>query len=178
MPYYDDKVNWAYMAICKEKELAQSDDGKAIISDNGSAIVYFSNNETPLEVPVTLTNLVSFFQGMGLRYNDGQGTQDIVTFLGADFIEDMQLKCKIQKSDDSVILVDLETLNFIDNPDIALIPQTLADYVCKSENIEPLQMEHIMHPKTFLPLQEKMMSYHTRTSLAIPKANCYGKYKK
>ena len=170
MPYYDDKVNWAYTAISKDKELAQSDDAKAIISDNGSAIVYVSDNEISLEVPVTLTNLVSFFQGMGLRYNDGQGTRDIVTFLGADFIEDMQLKCKIQKSDDSVILVDLETLNFIDNPDIALIPQTLADYVCKSENIEPLQMEHIMHPKTFLPLQEKMMSYHTRLHhLQFPK---------
>ncbi len=149
------------MAISKDKELAQSDDGKAIISDNGSAIVYVSNNEIFLEVSVTLTNLVSFFQGMRLCYNDGQRTQDIVTFLGADFIEDMQLKCKIQKSDDLVILVKLETLNFIDNLDIASIPQTSEDYVCQSENIEPSQMEHIMHPKTLLPLQKEMMSYHT-----------------
>jgi hypothetical protein len=83
MPYYDDKVNWAYTAISKDKELAQSDDGKAIISDNGSAIVYVSNNEISLEVPMTLTNLVSFFQGMRLHYNDSQGTQDIVTFSGS-----------------------------------------------------------------------------------------------
>jgi hypothetical protein len=107
---------------------------------------------------------------MRLCYNDGQGTQDKVTFLGADFIEDMQLKCKIQKSDDLVILVNLETLNFIDNLDIASIPQTSADYLRESENIEPSQMEHIMHPKTLLPLQEEMMSYHTRLHhLPFPK---------
>jgi hypothetical protein len=41
----------------------------------------------------------------------------------------MQLKCKIRKSDESEILVDLETLNFIENPDIASIPQTSEDYV-------------------------------------------------
>jgi hypothetical protein len=81
----------------------------------------------------------------------------------------MQLKCKIQKSDDSVILVNLETLN-IDNLDIASIPQTSADYVCKSENIEPLQMEHIIHPKTLSPLQKEMMSYHTQLyHLPFPK---------
>jgi hypothetical protein len=62
-------------AISKDKELAQSDDAKAIISDNGSAIVYVSDNEISLEVPVTFTNLVSFFQGMRLRYNYGQGVK-------------------------------------------------------------------------------------------------------
>ncbi len=42
---------------------------------------------------------------MRLGYNDGQGTLDIVTFLvGADFIDDVQLKCKIRKSDHSEIL--------------------------------------------------------------------------
>ncbi len=56
---------------------------------------------------------------MRLRYNDGQGTRDIVTFLRADFIDGMQLKCKVQKSDESEILINLETLNFIENPDIA-----------------------------------------------------------
>ncbi len=75
---------------------------------------------------------------MGLCYNDGHGTQDIVTFLGADFIDGMQLKFKIQKSDESEILVDLETLNIIENPDVASIPQTSADYIRKSELITPL----------------------------------------
>jgi len=64
-----------------------------------------------------------------LCYNDGQGTRDIVTFLGADFVDGIHLKCKIRKSDESETLVDLETLNFIENPDIASIPQTSEDYV-------------------------------------------------
>ncbi len=82
------------------------------------------------DVPLTLTNLVAFLQGMKLRYNDGLGTHVIVTFLGSDFlVKDMRLKCKIKLSNDSVILVDPETLSFIENPDIASIPQTSAEYV-------------------------------------------------
>jgi hypothetical protein len=43
---------------------------------------------------------------MKLKYNDGNGTQDIVTFLGVDFINGMQLKCNIRLLDDSTKLVD------------------------------------------------------------------------
>ena len=112
---------------------------------------------------------------MRFRYNDGEGTRGSVTFLDADFIDGMQLKRRIQKSDESEILVDLETLNFIENPDIATIPQTLADYIHKSELITPSQLEHIMHPKALSPSQEEMMSHHTQfTSLAISEAYCYG----
>ncbi len=85
-----------------------------------------------------------------------------MTFLGADFIDDMQLQCKIQKSNDLVILINLETLNFIENPDIALIPQTSADHICKSEHITPSQLEQILHRKALSPLQEEMMSHHTQ----------------
>ncbi len=64
----------------------------------------------------------------------------------------------------------METLNFIENPDIASIQQTSADYVCKSELITPSQLEHIMHPKALSPLQEEMMSHHTRLHhLPFPK---------
>jgi hypothetical protein len=86
---------------------------------------------------------------------------NIVTFLGAEFIDEMQLKCKIQRSDDLDILVDLETLNVIENPAIASILQTYADYIHESNNIPTLQMEHILHPKALSPLQEEMMSHHT-----------------
>jgi hypothetical protein len=65
---------------------------------------------------------------MKLRYNDGSGTRDIVTFLGADFVENMHLKCKIRLSNNLVILVDIETLNFIENLDIASIPETSEEY--------------------------------------------------
>jgi hypothetical protein len=94
------------MAISKDKKLAQLDDGKAIVSEDGSALVYISDDNISLDIPMTLTNLVSFFQGMCLRYNDGQGTCDIMTFLGSDFLNNMQLQCKIQKSDNSIILVN------------------------------------------------------------------------
>ncbi len=48
------------MAISEDKELAQSNDGKAIVSEDGSALVYISDNNISLDVPVTLTNLVFF----------------------------------------------------------------------------------------------------------------------
>jgi hypothetical protein len=65
---------------------------------------------------------------MCLKNNNGRGTQDIVTLLGADFVEDMQIKCQIKMSNHSVILVDPEILNFIVKPNIASIPQTSEDY--------------------------------------------------
>jgi hypothetical protein len=74
-------------------------DGKSIVSKDGNTLVYISEDKVSLDIPMTLTNLVSFFQGMRLHYNDGQGTRDIVTFLGADFVDGMQLKCNIHKSD-------------------------------------------------------------------------------
>jgi hypothetical protein len=146
----------------KNKALAQSDKGNAITSNTDAVIAYLQGNgDVTIDVPLTLTNLVVFLQGMKLRYNDGSGTRDIVTFLSSDFAKDMRLKCKIKLSNYSVILVDPETLNFIENPDIALIPQTSSDYVQDSANITPSQMEHIMYPKALSPLQEEIMSHHT-----------------
>jgi hypothetical protein len=104
--HFNDTFDWAFTSKVKDLELTASDEGA------GLATVQ-RNGDVSLDVPVKLTNLVSFFQGMKLRYNDSLGTRDIVTFLGADFVEDMQLKCKIQLSNDSFILVDIETLNFI-----------------------------------------------------------------
>ena len=101
-----------------------------------------------------LTNLVSFFKYMKLKFNDGQGPRDNVTFIGADFGKAMQIKCQIKLSNDSVILVDPKSLNFIENPDIASILQTSQEYCCKYENIEPSQLEHIISPKSLSPLQE------------------------
>jgi hypothetical protein len=161
MPYYDDRIHWAYASISKDKDLACTDDGKSILLEDGSAIVHVTNSKVSMTVPATLINLVSFFQGMSLHYNDGQETLDIVTFPVEDFIDDMQLKCKIWQSDNLEILVNLETLNFIENLNIASIPQTSADYICKSKNITPPQMEHILHPKALSPLQEETMSHHT-----------------
>ncbi len=130
-------------------------------SDEGAGLAtVHGNGDVSLDIPVKLTNLVSFFQEVKSRYNDGLDTQDIVTFLGADFVEGMQLKCKIQLSNDAIILVYVEILNFIENPDIASIPETSEDYLWESTVITPSQLEHILHPKALSLLQEEMMSHH------------------
>jgi hypothetical protein len=65
-----------------------------------------------LNIPEKLTNLVSLFKDMKLKYNDRQGTRGIVTFLGADFGKNtMQIKCQVKSSNDTVTLVDSESLN-------------------------------------------------------------------
>jgi hypothetical protein len=74
----------------------------------------------------------------------------------------MQIKCQIKLSNDSVILVDPESLNFIENPDITSIPQISQDYCRECENIEHSQLEHILSPQSLSPLQEEMMSQHCR----------------
>jgi hypothetical protein len=131
---YDHTVHWAFALKDKFCDLAQIDGGSLIIDDDGG-IVYAYDDGITLDVPLTLMNLISFFTGMHLRYNNGKGTRDVVKFLGADFVDDMQIKCSIQLSDDTVLLVDPETLNFIENPDVALIPQTSDDYIRESAEL-------------------------------------------
>jgi hypothetical protein len=97
---------------------------------------------------------------MKLRINDGHGTKDIVTFLEIDFIDRMQLKCNIRLSDDSTKLVDPKMLNFIENPNIAIIPQTSEEYCRDAVHLNPSYLEHILKPVTLSPLQEEMLSYH------------------
>jgi hypothetical protein len=58
----------------KNKALAQSDNNAVTSNvDAGIAIVQ-GNGDVTIDVPLTLTNLVAFLQGMKLRYNDGSGT--------------------------------------------------------------------------------------------------------
>jgi hypothetical protein len=70
---YDDTINWAFTSKEKLLDLAQIDGGSSIVDDNGG-IVYAYDNGITLDVPLTLTNLILFFTGMHLRYNDGRGT--------------------------------------------------------------------------------------------------------
>ncbi len=83
-PHYNDCVNWSYTSKVKNKHLAASDDGQNI--------VHLSNNEISIDIPATVENMSTFFKGLKLWYNDGNGACDIVTFIGVDFIDDMQLK--------------------------------------------------------------------------------------
>jgi hypothetical protein len=111
---YDDTISSAYASKEKLRDLNGKNDNSPIINDDGG-IVFTNSDSNTIDVPLTLSNLVSFFQGMYVWYNDGNGTRDVVQFLGADFVDDMQIKCEIKLSNDIVLLVDPETLNFIEN---------------------------------------------------------------
>jgi hypothetical protein len=166
---YDDTINWAFASKDKLCDLAQVDNGSLIIDEDGG-IVYINGDDMTLDVPLTLTNLISFFTGMHLRYNDGKGTRDVVKFVGADFVDDMQIKCSIQLSNETVLLVDPETLNFIENPDVASIPQTSDDFIRESGHISASEMQNLISPTIISPLQEEMLSHHNRLHhLPFPK---------
>ncbi len=155
-------INWAFVSKDKLNDALDDVDknGDPIPITQDDAIVYASDNEVLIDLPLTITNLISFFDGMKLRYNDGSGTRDVVTFIGVDFVDDMQIRCKIRLSNNSIILVDPETLNFLENPDIASIPQTSEDYCQEIQSVDPSQVEHLLTPQSLLPLQEEMMSHH------------------
>ena len=82
--FYDIKI---CLALASKEEV----DELANLDDNGGGILTIGEDEVTLDIPLMLTNLVSFFKDMKLKYNDGQGTCDIVTFLGADFGKNMQI---------------------------------------------------------------------------------------
>ena len=145
--HYNDSVSWAFTSESKEKSYVEGD-----------------------KIDLCPEDTVSFLKGMKLLYNDGSGTKELVTFLAVDFIDDMQLKCQIQRSDGSQALVYPEMLNFIENPDIASVPQTSDDYCRECHNVQPEDLKHILDPKPLSPLQEEMMSYHNRLHhLPFPK---------
>jgi hypothetical protein len=150
--YFDDTINLAFSSKMKDKDFATSDEG--------GAIVYVTDDTITIDVPTMVENMSSFFQDMKLKYNNGNGTCNIVTFLGVDFVDGMQLKCNIKLSDDSTRLFDPEMLNFIKNPDIAVVPQTTEEYCRDAANLNPLDLEQILKLVTLSPLQEEMLSYH------------------
>jgi hypothetical protein len=112
-----------------------------IDSKDGDSILLIDGDTITLDFPLTVHNMSSFLQGMKLRYNNGNGTHDVISFLELDFIDGMQLKCNIRLSDDSTKLVDPETLDFIENPDIAIILQTSEDYCRDAANLKPSDLD-------------------------------------
>jgi hypothetical protein len=70
---YDDTINWTFASKDKLRDLAQVSNGHSIIDDDGGIVQWNSDDMTP-NAPLTLTNLISFFTGMYLRYNVGKGT--------------------------------------------------------------------------------------------------------
>ena len=72
-------------------------------------------------------NQVPFLKGMKLLFNDISDARSIVTFIGIEFLDGQQT-CKVRNSDGSIMISYPESLHFIENPDIASIPQTSEDY--------------------------------------------------
>ena len=102
--FYDDSISWAFTSKSKDK----LEEGEAI--------------------DMKARNVISFLKGMTLILNDGDGTKKVVVFDGVDFIDGMQVKCKVTAQDGTTMTVDPEVLHFIENPDIASIPQTSEEY--------------------------------------------------
>jgi hypothetical protein len=100
--FYNDKIHWAFSSKVKETDLASDDNGDVIVTIDSEGGVLF-------DLPVTVDDVTSFMRGMKLCYNNGNGVRDIVTFLGIDYIDNMQMVCLICRSDDSELLVVPET---------------------------------------------------------------------
>jgi hypothetical protein len=104
-------------------------DTKLVYSDDGDIVVMLdSEGGISFDMPISIDIVTSFMEGMKLSYDNGNGIWDIVTFLGIDYIDNMQMVCHIQRLDGTELLVVPQMLNFIKNPDIASIPQTNKEY--------------------------------------------------
>jgi hypothetical protein len=64
--FYDQKNCWALASKEKVDELAALNDCDAIVT--------IRENEISMDIPLMLTNLVSFFKDMHLKYNNCRGT--------------------------------------------------------------------------------------------------------
>ena len=87
--YYNDTVHWEFSLKVKDTELASSDDGDVVVMLDSEGGISF-------DMPASVENVISFMKGMKLCYNNGNGIQDIVIFLGMDYVDDMQMVCHIQ----------------------------------------------------------------------------------
>ncbi len=61
---YDDAISWAFALKDKLHKLAQLNNGGSIVNNSGS--IEFTNDGVTMDVPLTLTNLTSFFDSMRL----------------------------------------------------------------------------------------------------------------
>ncbi len=143
--YYNNAVYWAFSLKVKDTELASNDDGNIVVMLDSECGITF-------DMPASVENVISFMKGMKLRYNNGNGIQDTVIFLGMDYVDDMQMVCHIQQSDGTKLKAIPQMLNFIENPDIASIPQTKEEYYNKCHYLDPSDLEKIMHPQALSPL--------------------------
>ena len=90
-------------------------------------------------------------QGSQDQFNDGNGNCNRVTIISSYFTNFMQQKYTVQQSNVIKTLVDPDNLSSIDDPYVALIPQTPEQYYMEFSNILVEDLEHISNP-TQIPL--------------------------
>ena len=73
---YEDAKNWAFALKDKLRDLAQVDNGCSSIVDEDGGIIYINGDDMTLDVPLTLTNLISFFTGCHRPWYRREGYPD------------------------------------------------------------------------------------------------------
>ena len=145
--HYDDSLSWAFTSETNVIEVSEGD---------------------LLDISVEKT--IAFLEGMKLILNNGNGIKSVVKFIGVEFPGGTRQKCRVLNSDGTTDLVDPEMLHFLENPDIASIPQTSDDYCKECEVVSKEDLKGILEPQSLSPLQEEMMSYHLKLHhLPFPK---------
>ena len=79
---------------------------------------------------ISVEKTITFIEWIKLILSDGSGITSVVKFIGVERSGGTRQKCRVLNNNGTTDLVDLEMLHFLENPDIASIPQTSDDY-CK-----------------------------------------------
>ena len=72
---------------------------------------------------------------MELIINDGRSSKSLITFKGTVYNNNSTSQCKVLTKFGKEIVVPSDYLHFVENPDIASIPQTSEDYCRECTNI-------------------------------------------
>ena len=102
-----------------------------------------------------------FMADESIKFNNGQGDQDIVTYLGP-MEHEHGLKHKIINSSSKEFLVDGVMLLPLEEPDIASVPATIEHYASELPNLTKDQLEQIAHPEILDNDQRELMALHCK----------------
>ena len=73
-----------------------------------------------------------------------------------------QLLYTFRFKDNTILQTTHEFLKFTAEEDVADIPLTTDDYMSQCRNIDPEQLQRLMHPKSLSPRQEEWLQWHER----------------
>ena len=111
---------------------------------------------------ISVEKTMVLLEGMKLILNDRGGIKSVLQFIGVQFSGGTHHKCRIQNIHGTTYFVGPETLHFLENLDIASVPQTLDDYCRECESVLKNGLNHILKPQSRSPLQEETTSYRIK----------------